>query len=347
MSSFALTLASLTRRVGAVDRLWMALAVSLALGLALAPEAARQSLGFIAESLLRVSPFLALAVAVAAGAGATGADNLIAHAFGGGGLKAVVVAALFGALSPFCSCGVVPVIAALLAMGVPLAPVMAFWLASPIMDPEIFFLTAGPLGLPFAVGKALAAIAIGLLGGTATWMLVRAGGISRPLRTDLAGAGNNCGSAGLADPAAVNWRFWRDAGRRRSFWRQTRSTTAFLVKWLTLAFALESLMLRYLPAESVTALLGGGSLLVVPLAALVGMPTYLNSYAAIPLMSGLIDLGMQPGAAMAFMTAGAVSSLPAAIAVFALVRPLVFLWYLGLAALGSVVVGYAYQFAVA
>lgn len=52
---------------------------------------------------------------------------------------------LFGSLSPLCSCGVVPVIAALLATGVPLAPVMAFLIASPIMDPVMFILTAAGL----------------------------------------------------------------------------------------------------------------------------------------------------------------------------------------------------------
>jgi len=62
----------------------------------------------------------------------------------------------------------------------------------------------------------------------------------------------------------------------------------------------------------------------IPIAAFVGAPSYLNGYAAIPLVSGLLEMGMTPGAAMAFVTAGAVSSIPAAIAVFALVKkPLV------------------------
>jgi hypothetical protein len=45
---------------------------------------------------------------------------------------------------------------------------------------------------------------------------------------------------------------------------------------------------------------------------------------------------------MAFLTAGAVSSIPAAVAVYALVRHHVFLLYLGLAAAGSMLVGYGY-----
>ena len=38
----------------------------------------------------------------------------------------IAAAALFGSLSPFCSCGVIPIVAGLLGVGVPLAPVMAF-----------------------------------------------------------------------------------------------------------------------------------------------------------------------------------------------------------------------------
>jgi len=63
-----------------------------------------------------------------------------------------------GALSPFCLCGVIPLIAALLSMGVPLAPVMAFWLASPIMDPSMFLLTSGEIGMDFAIAIAVFAL---------------------------------------------------------------------------------------------------------------------------------------------------------------------------------------------
>ena len=58
----------------------------------------------------------------------------------------------------------------------------------------------------------------------------------------------------------------------------------------------------------------------------------MNGYAVIPLVAGLMESGMAPGPALAFMTAGAVTSIPAAIAVFALVKCPVFLWYLLLAA---------------
>ena len=56
---------------------------------------------------------------------------------------------------------------------------------------------------------------------------------------------------------------------------------------------------------------------------------------------------MAPGAAMAFMNAGAMTSIPAAIAVFALARRPVFLWYLAIALAGSAMSGLLYELAVA
>jgi uncharacterized membrane protein YraQ (UPF0718 family) len=79
------------------------------------------------------------------------------------------------------------------------------------------------------------------------------------------------------------------------------------------------------------------------LAVLVGVPAYLNGYAAIPTVSALVDMGMAPGAGLAFMVAGGVTSIPAAMAVFALVRRPVFLWYLALGLTGSLAAGVAYQ----
>ena len=104
-------------------------------------------------------------------------------------------------------------------------------------------------------------------------------------------------------------------------------------------------MLAYLPAEAVGRWAGADSAFAVPLAAVVGAPAYLNGYAAIPTARALIDLGMAPAAALAFMVGGAVTSIPAAVAVFALVRWPVFLAYLGLGLGGAMLAGWGYGIA--
>ena len=301
------------------------------------PEGVR----FVAGALAGIAPFLVLAVAIAAFASASGADRLIARAFSGSPGRTVILAAVVGALSPFCSCGVIPLIAAMLRAGVPLAPVMAFWLASPIMDPEMFVLTAAGVGLGFAGAKTVAAVGMGLAGGIAVLALERAGGLRDPL-ADAARPGCGAGFDPRA-PVSVRWRFWEDADRRERFVRDSLGTGGFLLKWLTVAFLAESLMMAYVPAESVAAVLGGDSAFAIPLAAVVGVPAYMNGYAAIPLISGLLEMGMSNGAALAFATAGAVSCIPAAIAVWALVRRSVFVLYLALGVGGAILSGFLYQ----
>lgn len=63
-------------------------------------------------------------------------------------------------------------------------------------------------------------------------------------------------------------------------------------------------MMAYVPADRISALLGGAGMLPILTATLVGVPAYLNGYAALPLVSGLMEQGMQTGAGMAFLVAG-------------------------------------------
>ena len=76
------------------------------------------------------------------------------------------------------------------------------------------------------------------------------------------------------------------------------------MRWLAVAYAIESLMIAWLPVGAVGTWLGSGAgPLAVPLAVAIGIPVYLNSLAAIPFVSGLIDLGMSPATGLAFMLA--------------------------------------------
>ncbi|MGF1527314.1 MAG: permease [Candidatus Competibacterales bacterium] len=323
------------------ERVWLTSGAILLLLLVLVPAQGLASAQFTLANLAHVAPYLVLSIALAAYAGATGADSLIARAFQGSPQLMIALGAVAGGLSPFCSCGVIPLIAALLTMGVPLSAVMAFWLASPVMDPSMFVLTTGVLGFEFAVAKTVAAIALGLFGGWVVHGLANAGGLTAALREGIGNGG--CGGAKVRAPKAVVWRFWDEPPRVAKFRREGLKTTLFLARWLVLAFLLESLMLAYIPAELVSSVLGGTGLLPMVTATLVGVPAYLNGYAALPLVGGLVEQGMAPGAGLAFLVAGGVTSLPAAIAVWALVKPPVFALYIALALVGSLGSGLAYQ----
>ena len=84
---------------------------------------------FIGESFLHIWPYLVVTIPLAVAVQMSGASKYIKRAFGAKPMTAIVLATVVGAFSPFCACTVVPIIAGLLASGVPLAPIMAFWIA--------------------------------------------------------------------------------------------------------------------------------------------------------------------------------------------------------------------------
>ena len=326
-------------RLPKIDGALAVIALILASLALLAPAQLPATLAEALQSIAATAPYIAFAVLAVSYLKASGAEAIVATAFEGREVRMIILAALMGGLSPFCSCQVIPFIAGLLALGTPIAPVMAFWLASPLMDPAGFAITAGAISFEFAAAKAVAAVGVGLMGGFAMLAATRAGWFSDFLRERKSGG---CCRSPSPFKGTPKWAFWEEAPRRELFMQETITNGFFLLKWLFLAYLLESLMIRYIPAEAIAGVVGGNGIGPIVLAALVGAPAYLNSYAAPPLVAGLMEQGMSPGAAMAFVIAGGVSCIPAMTAVFALVKRPVFVAYVGLGFLGALLSGLAY-----
>jgi uncharacterized membrane protein YraQ (UPF0718 family) len=323
-----------------IDRVW-AFAFALPIVIALFDSAqAVETVRFAIGALGHTAIFIAFAVLAVGYLKATGAESLLARAFEGREARMIAMAALLGGLSPFCSCEVIPFIAALLAVGAPLSAVMAFWLASPLMDPAMFLITAGTLGMDFAIAKTIAAVSVGILGGATVFLFKHGPVFADPLKAAPTKGCCGCGSSPFKGTPV--WRFWDEADRRAVFGKTVIENALFLGKWLLIAYMFEALMLAYVPAETIASVLGGTGLQPIVLGALVGAPAYLNGYAAVPLIDALLTQGMAPGAAMSFVIAGGVSCIPAAIAVWALVKPRVFFAYVGIAMFGALLAGLAW-----
>jgi uncharacterized protein len=132
---------------------------------------------FIQNSIIHVWPYLLISVPLAVVVRMSGASKYIGKVFNKKPLLSILLATIIGAFSPFCSCSVIPIIASLLIGGVPLAPVMSFWLASPSMDPEIFFLSVSVLGWQLAVWRLASAFGMSFFSGLITHYLVKKGWI--------------------------------------------------------------------------------------------------------------------------------------------------------------------------
>ncbi|WP_319772513.1 permease [Breoghania sp.] len=88
---------------------------------------------------------------------------------------------------------------------------------------------------------------------------------------------------------------------------------------------------------------GGSGIGSIATAAIVGMPAYLNSYIAPPMVAGLMQQGMGSGAGLAFMVAGAVSCIPAMAAIWSLVRKAVFAAYIAFGVIGAIIAGAVFE----
>ena len=311
-------------RIGAEPLTWLVTGALLLAG-SLYPRPDTEVALETASGFVALLPVIAIA-ALLAGALSVGdwSDRVLGW-MGPGTARSVAIASAAGALTPVCGLGVLPLIAALLRRGLPLAPVMAFWVASPVTDPGMLVVTASILGIPFAIAKTVAAFATGLMAGAVTGLLPGfAGAGNRLMRPEhLAAYGCDGNSGGFAREAWTNARL--------------------VARWLALALVLEVLLQRHIPEAWVEQAVGGGGWSSVPIAALVGAPLYLDGYAALPLVRGLTEMGMGAGAALALLISGAAVSLYAAVAVASIVRLRVFLLYVGLAVLGACFAGYAAQ----
>ncbi len=238
----------------AIDKIWL-MSLLLIVGIAIASlEQAQESLIFTFDTFLLLAPYLIFAFGLAAYLKAASVELLVAQVFQGRTVAMIVAASFFGALSPLCSCAVIPLVAVLLRSGMPLSAVMAFWISSPIMSPDMYIYTGALLGFEFATVKVLAAIFMGLFAGFILHGIVSMGALKQPLRNSVLTRKTSQGPA-----LSPMWKFWQEPERVTLFKAEFVSVGKLLTKILFLAFLLESLMLAYVPADVIAQWLGQSS----------------------------------------------------------------------------------------
>jgi uncharacterized protein len=354
-------------------------------------------LNHVSGSFLHIWPYLLITIPIAVAVQVSGASKFLNRIIGLNPIAAIFLATAVGAFSPFCSCGVIPVIAALLIGGVPLAPVMSFWIASPSMDPEIFFLSASVVGLKMSVWRLAATFVISLCAGLLTQLAVKTGWlnsadirihgqrntgkpaildcgritravkkifswpkIAEPvarqlLVTENAVATGCCASTcECSSPAEPVWNECCSSSRsccseqtvilpfKNRLVNETWKAVFMTSKFMALAFLINALIVFCLPPDLFNGILANNGPFAVVIAALVGIPVYTSNMTALPLVSGLLAVGMNPGAALAFLIAGPVTTLPAMSAVWGLVSRKVFILYLLYPFVGAIVFGWLY-----
>lgn len=265
------------------------------------------------------------------------------------GWGGIVLALLVGMVSPLCACGILPVVISLAMIGTPLAPLLTLLATSPVMSPDAFLLTWRGLGPDWALYKLGGAAILGLATGGVTQLLVNRGVLAgemvrlKPLYRDdgtLASAAEIGRAGGIAVPTMT---VVPRSSRLRFIFDRSVDAGLFVGKWLLLAIVLEAVIVTLLPMSWITVLVGQKSFASVLAAALIGLPLPANQIPLVPILAGLLERGIDHGAALTLLLAGPVTSIPALVALWGMFQRRVVYVFLTVALSVSVVLGWLLQ----
>ncbi len=260
--------------------------------------------------------------------------------------RAGVVAATVAAVAtPLCSCGTMAILLGMMTSLMPWAPIIAFMVASPLTSPGELVYSAGLFGWPFAITFFSASIVLGLAGGLAGGFLESRGFFANQSPRAVAcpacapepttGTSPACGcSAPTPAKRRVDW--------RANFKSVYSNGKQLLLLFLGFAF-IGNFLNCLIPSTWITAIFGSGHVYSVPLAATLGLPFYISSEASLPLIRSMLDAGMSQGAAMAFMIAGAGTSIGAIAGALTIARWRVVATVVATLWIGAMGFGYLYN----
>jgi uncharacterized membrane protein YraQ (UPF0718 family) len=247
----------------------------------------------------------------------------------GRGLTGNFVAALFGAVTPFCSCSSIPVFISLIKAGAPLGVTFSFLLTSPIINEYLVVLMAAEFGLPITVAYVVSGLTIGTVVGA---LLGRAG-LERYLEADIAAPPDEA-------TQAVRLTF---AGRLRFGLDEAVTVIRQVWLWLLAGLAVGAFIHNYVPQETIQNLVGTAGIFAVPAATLIGVPMYGSCAAIVPVAVVLFEKGIPLGTALAFMMAVAALSLPEAIMLRRVMKLPLIAAFFGITTLAIIVIGYLFN----
>lgn len=210
------------------------------------------------------------------------------------------LAAIFGAVTPFCSCSSIPIFISFLEAGVPLGVTFSFLITSPLINEYLVILMLGFFGFKITFLYVLSGIAIGVASG----LILGKMKLEKYLVKDLINQDNDdCFGEVLG---GFSSRLLFGIGEAKSIVKK-------LWLWVLVGVGLGSLIHNFVPQEFIQDIISKTGFFSVPLATIIGVPMYGSCAAIVPIAVALFQKGFPLGTALAFMMAVAALSLPEAI----------------------------------
>ena len=213
-----------------------------------------------------------------------------------------IIAAGFGALTPFCACSTIPMTVGFLNAGVPFGATMSFLIASPLLNPIIVAMLGAMVGFEAMLVYVVIAFACSVFFG---WGLQRANAHKYVKRVRLKSQACCASEEKKVEPKHLPWG-QKIALALRAGWDSLRP----IIWYMIIGVALGAIIYGYMPSEWVLKIAGPENPFAVPVAAIIGVPLYIRAETAIPIGVALMGKGMSIGAVIALVIGGAGMAIP-------------------------------------
>ena len=244
-------------------------------------------------------------------------------------LVGYVAAALFGIITPFCSCSAIPLFLGFIQARIPLGVTFSYLISAP-MNNEI------AIAMLFSLfGWKITALYIGF----GLLVAIVAGIVID--RLDLE-------DELLIKPPPVKPPHIEEVKipvkeRLEEAWDYTLDLLKKVGLYVLAGVGIGAFIHGYVPSDFIVRYAGGNAWYAVPLATILGVPMYSNAAGVMPLIEVLTQKGMLMGTALSFMMAITALSLPEAMILKKILSTKLIAIFFGTVALGIMIIGFIFN----
>ncbi|MEW5951792.1 MAG: permease [Elusimicrobia bacterium] len=258
-------------------------------------------------------------------------DEKINFYIGSKKISSYFFAALFGAITPFCSCSSLPLFISFIKSSVPLGVAFSFLVTSPLVNEYLAVLMLGFFGYKVTLVYVLNGILLGVIVGK----IADKYGFEKYVLRDI--KPEYCES--------------QESERFDSFYSRVKygfneSTDIIKKMWLWIlgSVLLGSLIHGYVPKENIEKIVSFAGFMQVPAAVAVGVPLYGGCVSILPIAYVLFSKGIPLGTVLSFLMAVSALSLPEAIMLRRVIKTELILIFFSIVSLGIILIGYMFNF---
>lgn len=228
-------------------------------------------------------------------------EEKIRKKLSGSGIIGNIMAAGFGALTPFCACSTIPMTVGFLNAGVPFGSTMSFLIASPLLNPIII----GMLGALVGFKAMILYFIIAFICSVAFGAILEKTGAQKYVKNVRVKPSCCSGAEQVENKRLLPFR----QKLKIAFINAWGSLRPIMV-YLLIGVALGAGIYGYMPQDFVLKIAGADNPFAIPVAAVLGIPLYIRAETAIPIGIALMGKGMSIGAVIALVIGGAGMAIP-------------------------------------